>query len=147
MYKILLTVSLFSFLSNHLDAQDPKVYALKADKLFRDSAFAEAEESYRKANALHPEFKYQYNIGNSLYNQGRTKEAADYYEKSLAASNSENSKSKVYYNLGNSYFNQKQYDKSIEAYKESLKRNPNDLEAKNNLVLAKKQLQIQQQQQ
>ena len=130
MVKNIVPIFIFASFQIVIHAQDPKIFALKGDKFFRDSAFMEAEESYRKANELRPEFKYQYNIGNSLYNQGRTKEAADYYEKSISSSNSEAIKSKAYYNLGNSHFNQKQYDKSIEAYKESLKRNPNDLENK-----------------
>ena len=108
MFKNIVHIFIFVSIQIVLFAQDPKIYALKGDKFFRDSAFTEAAESYRKANELQPEFKYQYNIGNSLYNQGRTKEAADYYEKSLRSSNSEAIKSKAYYNLGNSYFNQKQ---------------------------------------
>ena len=44
----------------------------------------------------------------------------------------------IYYNEGNSYMQQKQYGQAIQAYKEALKRNPKDMDAKYNLVYAKK---------
>lgn len=44
----------------------------------------------------------------------------------------------VFYNEGNSYMQQKQYGQAIQAYKEALKRNPKDMDAKYNLVYAKK---------
>ena len=44
----------------------------------------------------------------------------------------------VYYNEGNSYMQQKQYGQAIQSYKEALKRNPKDMDAKYNLVYAKK---------
>lgn len=135
------------FVVELLCAQDSKIYSIKGDKLYKDSNFTESEEAYRKANDLKPEFKNLYNIGNCLYQQGRTKEAAEAYEKSVHQSEDHTAKSKAYYNLGNALFNQKDYDKSIKAYQDALKINPGDQEAKQNLVLAKRQKQIQQQQQ
>ena len=44
----------------------------------------------------------------------------------------------IFYNEGNSYMQQKQYGKAIQSYKEALKRNPKDMDAKYNLVYAKK---------
>ena len=44
----------------------------------------------------------------------------------------------IYYNEGNAYMQQKQYGQAIQAYKEALKRNPKDMDAKYNLVYAKK---------
>ena len=53
-------------------AQDKsKQWAQKADKLYKDSNYTEAEEFYRKANAVNPDFNSQYNLANALYNQGR----------------------------------------------------------------------------
>lgn len=47
----------------------------------------------------------------------------------------------VYYNEGNSYMQQKQYGQAIKAYKEVLKRNPDDMDARYNLVYAQKMAQ------
>ena len=51
------------------------------------------------------------------------------------------------YNLGNTFFQTEQYEMAIEVYKEALRLNPDDLEAKQNLELALRQLQQQQQEQ
>ena len=133
-----LIIIILSWSSYTLFAQDPIVFSKNADKFYRDSQFVEAEELYRKADHLKPEFKNKYNLGNSLYNQNRMQEAAKSYEESIGRTESKIEKSKSYYNLGNSYFHQKEYQKSVEAYKESLKLNSNDLETKKNLAIAKK---------
>lgn len=44
----------------------------------------------------------------------------------------------VLYNKGNAYMQQQQYGAAIEAYKSSLRNNPNDMDAKYNLVYAQK---------
>lgn len=128
-------------------AQDPGMYFLKADKLYKDSSYQDAEEHYRQAHVIKPGFKSSYNIGNSLYQQGRSQEAIDYYKNSLLRESDQQKQAKAYYNLGNAYFHNQQFDKSVEAYKEVLKRQPADNDARNNLMLAKKQLMQQQQQQ
>ncbi|HOJ91512.1 MAG TPA: tetratricopeptide repeat protein, partial [Saprospiraceae bacterium] len=138
-----LIIIILSWSSYTLFAQDPIVFSKNADKFYRDSQFVEAEELYRKADHLKPEFKNKYNLGNSLYNQNRMQEAAKSYEESIGRTESKIEKSKSYYNLGNSYFHQKEYQKSVEAYKESLKLNSNDLETKKNLAIAKKMKQQQ----
>lgn len=53
----------------------------------------------------------------------------------------------AHFNTGNSYCKQQQWQQAIENYKKSLAINPNNLNAKNNLVYAQKKLQEQQQQQ
>ena len=129
-------------------AQNPDMLSRKADKLYRDSNFLEAEEQYRKVNGIRPYFDQQFNIGNSLYQQGRLDEAKSAYEKSLGQEGSnEVKKSHALYNLGNTYFAKKEFDKSVEAYKQSLKLNPQDKETKINLAQALQQQRIQQQQQ
>lgn len=144
-YKIIL-ISVFIIGGHSTFGQKPDRMLIEGDKHYRDSSFQEAEENYRKALELHPDFKTKYNIANSLYQQGRSKEAIEYYKNSLQNAGNHSQKAKAHYNLGNAYFNEKQFDKSLESYKESLKLDPNDHDARNNLMLAKEQL-IQQQQQ
>ncbi len=139
---------LILFVIGTAGAQKLNPYFRKADRLYKDSSYAEAEEAYRKGQDHElPGFKGNYNIGNCLYQQGRADEAIDYYQKSLNFTTStKEDQARAQYNLGNAYFQNKKFDKSVEAYREALKLNPKDNDARNNLVLAKQQL-IQQQQQ
>jgi tetratricopeptide (TPR) repeat protein len=137
----------FLFLISWASGQALNPYAQKGDRMYRDSNYVGAEEAYRKANAENPSFNFQYNLANSLYQQGRIKEAQSAYEKSISnSSTTPQQLSSAYYNLGNTNFHNKAYDKSIEAYKESLKLNPKDAAAKINLAQAKR-MKVQQQQQ
>ena len=146
MFRILLVFH-FLFLISRASGQALNPYAQKGDRMYRDSNYVGAEEAYRKANAENPSFNFQYNLANSLYQQGRIKEAQSAYEKSISnSSTSPQQLSSAYYNLGNTNFHNKAYDKSIEAYKESLKLNPKDAAAKINLAQAKR-MKVQQQQQ
>lgn len=146
MFRILLVFH-FLFLISRASGQALNPYAQKGDRMYRDSNYVGAEEAYRKANAENPSFNFQYNLANSLYQQGRIKEAQSAYEKSISnSSTSPQQLSSAYYNLGNTNFHNKAYDKSIEAYKESLKLNPKDAAAKINLAQAKR-MKVQQQEQ
>ena len=144
MFRILLVFH-FLFLISRASGQALNPNAQKGDRLYRDSNYVGAEEAYRKANAENPSFNFQYNLANSLYQQGRIKEAQSAYEKSITnSSTTPQQLSSAYYNLGNTNFHNKAYDKSIEAYKESLKLNPKDAAAKINLAQAKR-MKVQQQ--
>ena len=146
MFRILLVFH-FLFLISRASGQALNPYAQKGDRMYRDSNYVGAEEAYRKANAENPSFNFQYNLANSLYQQGRIKEAQSAYEKSISnSSTTPQQLSSAYYNLGNTNFHNKAYDKSIEAYKESLKLNPKDAAAKINLAQAKR-MKVQQQEQ
>lgn len=146
MFRILLIFH-FLFLISWASGQALNPYAQKGDRMYRDSNYVGAEEAYRKANAENSSFNFQYNLANSLYQQGRIKEAQSAYEKSISnSSTTPQQLSSAYYNLGNTNFHNKAYDKSIEAYKESLKLNPKDAAAKINLAQAKR-MKVQQQQQ
>lgn len=124
MFRILLVLH-FLLIISRASGQALNPYAQKGDRMYRDSNYVGAEEAYRKANAENPSFNFQYNLANSLYQQGRIKEAQSAYEKSISnSSTTAQQLSSVYYNLGNTNFHNKAYDKSIEAYKESLKLNP-----------------------
>jgi tetratricopeptide (TPR) repeat protein len=117
------------------------------DLLFQGENYAAAETQYRKALEEIQKPTSNYNLGNSIYEQNRMQEAAESYKKAIAGTSDPQLKSNAWFNLGNSYYQQKDFGESIKAYKESLKLQPNDAEAKKNLMLAMRQLQQQQQQQ
>jgi len=117
------------------------------DQLYKEGQYTDAETMYRKALEEKQKPTSSYNLGNTIYEQNRLDEAAEAYKKVIAGSSDAQLKSNAYFNLGNSYFQQKKFGESINAYKEALKLQPNDDEAKKNLMLAMRQLQQQQQQQ
>ncbi len=118
-----------------------------ADQAYIKQDFNKAEESYRKALEKKQNETTKYNLGNAIMEQNRPDEAITYYEDATKKPNVPDLNAKAWYNLGNAYYQKKEFDKSVKAYKESLKQKPGDVDAKKNLVLAKKQLIKQQQQQ
>ena len=52
-----------------------------------------------------------------------------------------------YYNLGNALYKSGKYQECIDAYKNALRKMPGDMDAKHNLQLAMKKLEMQKQQQ
>ncbi len=116
------------------------------DELFLKGAFTDAELAYRKALEEKDKPATTYNLGNTVYNQNRIPEAIQQYQKAIESTRDPELKSKSYYNLGNAHFQNQEFEESINAYKESLKLQPNDEDAKKNLMLAMRQFQQQQQQ-
>lgn len=117
----------------------------EGNKLYNQLKFSEAEVAYKKALSKNPEYgKAAYNLGNSAYLQGRTKEATASYELSAGLEKDKKSKAQIFHNMGNSLMKEKNYAKAVEAYKNSLRSNPNDDETRYNLALAQKMLKDQQ---
>ncbi len=137
----------FLFLSPTVFSQSEHQLLKKADQSYTKQDFNKAEETYRRALETRPNEIIKYNLGNSIMEQNRPDEAIGYYEDATKKKDAGELNSDAWFNLGNAYFQKKEYQKSINAYKESLKRRPEDIDAKKNLVLAKKQLIKQQQQQ
>ncbi|MEO6190580.1 MAG: tetratricopeptide repeat protein, partial [Saprospiraceae bacterium] len=144
----LIIIYFFVSLQLCLAQEKSKQWAQKADKLYRDSNYTEAEEFYRKANAENPDFNSQYNLANALYKQGRYNEAKLAYE--IAASQKDavdHKKAMAHFNLGNTQVNAKKYESAIDHYKESLKLQPSDPATKLNLAKAIQLKKIEKQQQ
>lgn len=139
-YTIIILLMLCSFVSGQADYP----YLRSADKLFVDGKLSDAETSYRKALELNPKPGTSYNLANSMFLQDRIPEAIEEYKKSIKSADNQDVKARAHYNMGNAYFQNKEYDQSILAYKESLKLNPDDIDAKKNLMLAMRHLKQQQ---
>ena len=118
-----------------------------ADQQYDRKAYDQAEESYRKATILDPDDKGTFNLGNAIFNQNRYEEAARQYEKAAEMIESKGERSRAWYNLGNAHYLNGKFDQSVEAFKKALRDNPEDLEAKQNLLMALQELKMQQQQQ
>ena len=145
-----LTYTLFilacSMVSNTFAQKAERDYLRKGNRQYHDSAFVDAEVSYRKALEAKPTSAMsRYNLGNALLFQNKPQEAMKEFE---AASKMEHDKGKlasIYHNAGVILQGAKQYQQAIEAYKESLRNNPADHETRYNLALCQKLLKDQEQ--
>lgn len=127
-----------------------------AEKLNNDGNEAFANQDYQGALAAYhqaqedaPELaEPHYNEANTHYRLEDYEQAQQQIEQALVSGEGQEALDQSsYYNLGNVFFQAEQYEAAIEAYKEALRLDPTDLQAKQNLELALKQLQQQQQQQ
>ena len=130
------------------------VYSQSAHKLlqegdmhYKNEQYELAEEAYRKAKDKGNDDKAAYNLGNTLYEQGRYEEALRQYQNSIGSTTDPEVLSEAYYNLGNAHVQNKKLGEGIEAYKKALELNPNDNDAIANLFNTKLMMQQQQQQQ
>lgn len=143
---MLFAVAVLCMTVDHAWGQNDYLLLRSGDDLYRTLQFDQAETMYRKAIEQEPKPSTQYNLGNSVYQQNRLPEAVEAYKQAIASATDPMLKSKAHYNLGNAYFQQQQFEESVRAYKDALKLNPDDVAAKQNLVLAMRQLKQQQQQ-
>ena len=110
------------------------------NRFYKKANFKQAEELYSKASSKKETASY--NLGNALYKQGRFKDSERMFN-SLTQSRNEKLKKKVHYNQGNSQFRQEDYNSAIKSYEMAVRLDQNDKDAKHNLALAKKMLQMQ----
>lgn len=139
---------IFCLFSTFSFAQNTHQLLQKGDAAYKNKDFTSAEQFYRQVDVNGKSSgRAAYNLGNCLYQQQRFDEAIVQYQKATQQLWKPEDEALAYYNLGNAFFEKQDYPKSIEAYKNALRRNPNDLAAKKNLMLAMRKLQQQQNQQ
>lgn len=128
-------------------AQNERKFIRQGNKYFEEAMkdtskldtiqFNNAEIEYRKALEKKPnDEKWNFNLSDALYKQKKFDQSADKFKDIADHSSNKVEKSRAFYNQGNSLLMNKKLDESIAAYKESLRNNPNDLEAKYNLLYA-----------
>lgn len=127
-------------------------YIVEGNRLYKQERYADAEVAYRKAlqeNAMNE--IAQFNLAASLLRQGSAsgetqQEAMRILQNLTRDAENISIAEKAFYNLGNIAFNGQDYAKSIELYKNALRRNPDNDDARDNLRLAQKRLEEQQNQ-
>ena len=119
------------------------------NEAFAEQDYEGALMAYHQAEEESPELaEPHYNAANTHYRQEAYDQAQQEIEQALVSDEAQEGLDQHnYYNLGNTLFQAQQYEAAIEAYKEALRLNPGDMEAKQNLELALRQLQQQQQEQ
>jgi tetratricopeptide (TPR) repeat protein len=148
-----LTVSMFST----VDADEVGAKNRKANKLYSKGQYDEALKLYGDALLLDPsDGKLKMNKGSALYRLGELDEAEKSYQDALSSRLGKKALADAHYNLGNIQYKQaeklessgdaasarKKYSGALESYVNTLKLRPNDMDAKWNLQLAHRKIDV-----
>lgn len=146
--KILLTILFLCFCFDHPHASanllDWRLHS--ADLKLQDAKYQEARDKYLQVQVDEPQNpRLAYNLGVCDYKSGNFQGAINNLSQALlnSKSMSKDFKFKSTYNLGNSFFMTEKYKEAIDAYKKSLEIDPENADAKYNLKLAEKLLELQ----
>ena len=145
---ILLSVCLLTVSFADAAAQADKREVRRGNRRFNEGEYAEAQVEYMKGLTKDSlSIAANYNIANTFFRQGdyanAEKALARVEEVAVASADG----AAFYYNQGAVAIAQKNWQKAVEAFAKSLMINPDDLDAKENYIYAKKMLQNQQQNQ
>ena len=143
-----LTLIFLLLVSVLASAQVDKKDVRRGNRQFAKAKYGDADISYRKGlNADSTSVASAYNLGNNLYRQGNFAEAGKFYQQALRhVPETRNLKKQseqgfdTYFNLGDAALQQKQYRAAMEAFVQALLIDPDNMEAKENYVYARKML-------
>jgi Ca-activated chloride channel homolog len=146
MKRLIIIISFTSF-SVLVFGQNERKHVRSGNKIYMEAVkdstkidtlkFANAETEYRKALNKKPnDVKWNFNLADAIYKQGRFDEAAGKFGELADKMEIPEEKARVYHNMGNSQLMNSKVDESIESYKKALRQNPTDLETKYNLAYA-----------
>lgn len=128
-------------------AQVDKKDVRRGNRQFGKAKYGDADISYRKGlNADSTSVPAAYNLGNNLYRQGNFTEAGKYYQQALRHVGSAAPHKQAgyafdtYFNAGDAALQAKQYRPAMEAFMQALLIDPDNLEAKENYIYARKML-------
>lgn len=139
-FAVLFFLSLALAAAGQADKRDVRA----GNRKFRRGEFKEAEIDYRKAVLKDStSMKAQYNLASSLYRQEDYEGAG----KALSAIAPEGAPASCHFNSGDVALKRKDYAAAVQAFRNALLLDPDDLDAKENYIYAKKMLQNQQEQQ
>ena len=100
----------------------------------------------RAARARPHDPRARFNVADGLYKNGKFDEAGTLF-RSLGENAASPLAAASRYNLGNALFQRQDYRNAVQAYREALRLAPDDLDARRNLELALRALEVQQEQQ
>ena len=129
-------------------AQTDKREVRKGNRSFKDGSYTEAEVEYLKAvdkDSL--SVAANYNLANTYFRKGEYDNAKAALERAREAAMASPDGAQYFYNLGSVAIAQQDWKTAVESLQLSLLMNPDDLNAKENYIYAKKKLEDQQQNQ
>ena len=134
------------FLFGSVAAESYRDQVAAGNSAFRTGNYSEALDYYHVAEAEIPESpELEYNIASTLHEQGAYEEAVDRFTKALNTTDILQ-EVRAHYNLGSTHFRMEDYQKAIEHYQRTLEIDPDDMDAKYNLELARRKLKDQMEQ-
>lgn len=128
-------------------AQVDRTDVRRGNRDFRKENYREAEIDYRKALVKDSlSVAANYNLANTLYREGDMENASKALERIKDVAPASASAADYYFNQGDVAIAQQNWQGAVDAFRQSLLLNPDDLQAKENYIYAKKKLQDQQDQ-
>ncbi|UKK49813.1 tetratricopeptide repeat protein [Prevotella sp. E13-17] len=159
MNKYILFINIFilsciSAYAQEYENLQARKYIHRGNKQFHAGKRKDAQILYMKASDADKNLaRAKYNLATAMFPKdwkSTTKEFGDsmisIFQKAVEVEHNPLRKSMGYHNIGVIYQGQKDFQKAIESYKNALRNNPNDDEARYNLVLCQRQLKNQPQQ-
>jgi Ca-activated chloride channel family protein len=144
-----LTVSFFTwtvFGCCKLSAQATHTPLREGDRAYDRVQYKDAEKHYRTAaDRDMGNSKAVYNLGNTLYQQGKFEDAAQRFQQVASLEKDPLTKADALHNLGDAFLKQRKFKEAVRAYEESLRNRPADPGTKQNLQMAKKKLEEEEQ--
>ena len=146
--KYILTTFLLLAAMADATAQVDKRDVRRGNRDFRKENFKEADIDYRKALVKDStSVAANYNLANTLFRQGDMEQAKKMLERVKDSAPATESAADYYFNLGDVAIALQDWQGAVDALEQSLLINPDDLQAKENYIYAKKKLENQQNQQ
>lgn len=129
-----------------LSAQVDRKEVREGNRKFRKGDFKNSEIDYRRAVVKDSlSVAGEYNLASALYRQQNYDEAGKALEAVKDVAPAGVHAADYYYNMGDVALQKKDYGAAVKAFKESLLLRPDDMDAKENYIYARKMLQNQQQ--
>ena len=136
MKRFIQLIILFLF-ANSCIGQTAADLIRKGNEHYKASEFDKASESYTQALAIDPNNNTaKFNKASTDWKTNKPDEAIKGFENLAVTSTEKQKQARAFYNKGAILSKQKKLDESIEAYKNSLRRDPTDVQARENLQKA-----------
>ena len=146
--RYVLAVVILTVSGIYADAQVDKKDVRRGNRDFRKENYREADIDYRKALLKDStSVAANYNLASVLYRQGDMQQAATTLDRVKESAPATESSADYWYNRGDVALGMKDYQTAVDAFAKSLMIRPEDMDAKENFIYAKKMLENQQNQQ
>ncbi len=146
--KVILPLLFFLLFPAVGEARTASGSVKKGNTYFDNENWEGAQNEYVQALSKKPDSALvEYNLGNTLYKQGKYKEATEIFEKALTLRPDETLRPQLLYNLGNAHFKLGKYKEALRNYERALAATPEDEDVQFNYEFVKKLLEQMKQQQ